>query len=185
MTTTVTNPEIETTYEPTVADKIQRILYRLDHGEKLVCGALRDGDNFCVLGMFADESGLGEWSRETDRAYRDRYLVGEGPDNISTVWLSDVLADYYNLRTGGATFEIGKLPGDIQQKLNAYNVKPHTCDVNLISLDLINDLLLSNNDVSNPEANEILAAIIRTGVIFKDSDEDTALDLRMPTELQI
>ena len=38
------------TYEPTVDDKIQRVLYRLESGEQLARAYLKDGDNFCVLG---------------------------------------------------------------------------------------------------------------------------------------
>ena len=33
--------EQQTVYEPTVADRIQRVLYRLDNGEQLIRGAWR------------------------------------------------------------------------------------------------------------------------------------------------
>ena len=45
-------------YEPSAQDKIQRVLYRLDHGEQLSRGQLKQDDNFCVLGLFADEYGI-------------------------------------------------------------------------------------------------------------------------------
>ena len=48
-------------YEPTVSDRIQRVLYRLENGEQLTNRQLYNGDNFCALGLFADESGLGYW----------------------------------------------------------------------------------------------------------------------------
>ena len=50
MTTLTEIKEPVTTYEPTVQDKIRRILYRLDRGEELIQDALKEykQDKFCV-----------------------------------------------------------------------------------------------------------------------------------------
>ena len=41
--------ETNTDYEPTVADRIQRVLYRLDHGEQLTHNTLKSDDNFGIM----------------------------------------------------------------------------------------------------------------------------------------
>lgn len=38
-----------------------RVLERLRTNPELIRGTLRRGDSFCVIGMLADESGIGEW----------------------------------------------------------------------------------------------------------------------------
>ena len=160
MTTLITVPEttktteIET-YEPTAADKIQRVLYRLDHGEKLIAHQFRNGDNFCVLGLFADESGLGEWYLDVMNRYR--YLN-------CTAALDYEIAAYYSIRTLSAGFAYCDLPDSV---LNMIPTPLQNKSRVSKGLNYLNDKLILNK-VSN--SNEILAAIIRSGVIFKNNE---------------
>ena len=61
-------------YEPSAAVRIQRVLYRLDSGEQLASGYLKHRDNFCVLGLFADESGMGDWTGRVKGSPRRYWL---------------------------------------------------------------------------------------------------------------
>ena len=131
MTTTVLTKEssFDITYEPTVADKIQRIIYRLESGESLNWGQLKgwgegsesntltaiaitsdhgaqvnatcdvtvNKDLFCVLGMFADESGLGYWDA------KNRYVIDDGRYASS---LTKDIYEYYGLTDREGSFDI-------------------------------------------------------------------------------
>ena len=162
------------TYEPTVNDKIQRIIYRLEHGEQLISGCLRKEDNFCILGLFADESGLGDWGAISNDWGESSYYVGDsGNGGKASVSLCDSLVEYYNLRSPCAAFNIDLLPEDLRIKLTAYNVLPNPYSTKLLPLDLINDHILTDRTEDyNYELNEILATIIRSGIIFRDHNED-------------
>ena len=145
-------------YEPTVQDKIQRILYRLEHGEKLISKRLKIGDNFCVLGLFADESGLVEWSTPYQRhreMYKHNYLYYE-------VDLSPDLVEYYNLIDAAGTFYINKVPDEC--KLKIYNVLGAYDYMSLLHL---NDKLITTGIYSTHYINSVLAAVIRSGAAFK------------------
>lgn len=155
--------ETQTDYEPTISDRIQRILYRLDSGEELSYGALSIGNSFCVLGLFADESGLGEWGY-SENLESNEYRI-TGTNITSAVWLCDMLADYYDLRTGGGTFDINCLTEDLRNRLLTKGVEPNYKD--FVSLDSINDQMLSKDAPYDYEVNILLADVIRSGVIFK------------------
>ena len=174
MTTQIIDaPDISTeevTYEPNVADKIQRVLYRLDHGEQLISGLLKYEDNFCVLGLFADESGLGKWVPKYN-LHIETYSSNDGLIRSSAI-LCVFVADYYNLRTCTGRFNVNSLPEHLQVKLEEHEIEADRDG--LLDLDYVNDVLVADNvDAGeyNIETNEILAAIIRSGVIFKDPDE--------------
>ena len=146
-------------YTPSVQDRIKRILYRLDHGEQLISGALKHEDNFCVLGLFADESGLGFWNEH------DCYVIGYEISQ-STVLLS-ILKDYYDLISANAIFKVSDLSKTVYDVLISYD--PTVNQRTEICLSEINDLLVENED---PTTNFLLADIIRSGVIFKEFNND-------------
>ena len=115
--------------KPEIKDKIQRILDRLDQGENLAASYLKLGDKFCVLGLFADESGLGGWSNG------DRYIHSFKPKvtlgyilkyrfdyfvrffDRGTVTLNKQLVDHYGLKDSRGSFDIRKLPIKIRRRI--------------------------------------------------------------------
>lgn len=134
-------------YEPTVADKIQRVLYRLDQGEPLMHGCLRFNDNFCVLGIFADESGIGHWGDN----YRGSMAYLDSDD--AQIDYGQIF-DYYGLKD---QFQVNDLPESVISKIIYKFGKDDT-----ITLPYVNDQLYTNLDL-----NSILADMIRSGAIFK------------------
>ena len=156
-----TQTEIKETYEPTVADKIQRILYRLDHGEELSNGTLKDEFGFCVLGLFADESGLGYWHENTSDDYSVYVIDGESPTGPFIV--SDSIVDHYNLTDNIISFNLDDVrDSNIKDKLIQYDV---AYTDGTTSLTRINDYLVRQGRLI--EAREILTKLIKSGVVFK------------------
>ena len=143
--------DVQTEYEPSVADKIQRIIYRLESGERLTTGSLKCGDHFCILGLFADESGLGEWE---DHIYTENgsKLVTELSNNVSS---------YYNLHNRLGLFNIYDLPKDLRDIVDVF--QPYRDDT--FSLMAINDSVQIHEN-HNIDVNKLLADIIRSGAIF-------------------
>ena len=136
-------------YEPTVDDKVQRIIYRLEHGEELVKGTLRNRHgNFCVLGLFAEESGLGEWEMP-GQCYN---VDGE----INFKFLNNKLVQYYNFISGIGTFKVDYLPDQVKSELESVLIGPTS------SLATLNDCFVG----SKPGINKLFADIIRSGVVF-------------------
>lgn len=158
MTTVTINPA-DIQYEPTVADKIQRVLYRLDQGESLSYGMLYNGVNFCVLGIFADESGLGHWNDCC------RYEIDNDAGPLTA--LSDAVRDHYNLTSSNAIFTVNNLPVKLYDALIKY--MPDLNERYVICLSEINDTFVDNNE---PNTNLLLADLIRSGVIFKEFYDD-------------
>ena len=152
--TEIKEQQITTEYEPSVADKIQRILYRLDHGEELTGGRLYDGSNFCVLGLFADESGLGQWD-----VFSNSYVVGS--DSCRST-LNYAVVEYYHLRNTDGAFFVDSLPEHIKDELR--DKLGYTVCLGLMQISGINDDLVDKGINSN----KILADIIRSGVLFKE-----------------
>ena len=170
MTTTALAPEIlesveVSTYEPTVQDKIQRVLYRLEHGERLISGQLKLNDNFCILGLFTDESGMGHW----DIDYR--YII-DATDDIVDLNLTSVLVKYYGFADPGGSFALSDLPtNDMQNKVKCLLADGHsriTSD-NMVFLSVLNDL---GDFVKYPYINQLLADIIRSGAPFQPYRQD-------------
>ena len=159
-TTTVTNPEIQPTYEPTVADKIQRVLYRLENDGELISGFFREDDNFCVMGLFADESKIGKWAYYGDSLFD--YLVDDQGGNPSII----KLCEYYNMNEL-ACFELGTLEPDLQnevRKIMETSIDFSEADRVIIGLTKLNDVGVSTGCEN---INEVLAAVIRSGAVFK------------------
>lgn len=161
------------TYEPTVQDRIQRVLYRLDNGELLIDGSLQRQGNFCVLGLFADEYPNRTWLDDTfDFADPiDGKLISACMDDVldsNAFALTERIADYYGFKDVKGSFVVDDIPdGHLKERLEA--MLPNN---GAISLDKLNDLLvfgLPNNYAWN--ANAILAGVIRSGALFnKESD---------------
>ena len=167
MTTLVEITEQQTTeYEPTVSDKILRVLFRLDQDEKLISRSLREGDNFCVLGLFADESGQGEWKSQAEifnipPAEIETYQYNMEFDMDVSGLLNNTLTEYYNFKDCFGSFDFNDLPKELQNQ-----VRSVVFDIDDINLYTVNDALVeSAHEVS--EINQILGDIIRSGAIFK------------------
>ena len=84
--------------------KLQNVLNRLENGEKLISGELRRGDNFCIMGMLADESGLGEW-----------FSIYEHQSPTYTASLDSIFAYYHIADTG--YFTLPSLPETLRNKI--------------------------------------------------------------------
>lgn len=140
-------------YQPTVQDKIQRILYRLEHGENLTHGRMKSYGNYCVLGLFADESGMGHWDPGTD-AYKIEGTLYCGN-------LSESISTYYGLTSETGVFKVLDIPEPILKQLKQ-KMSGHLGL--LSSLSIINDELI----IKGYQPNQILADIIRSGIIFKE-----------------
>ena len=157
----VTIVQTQTEYEPSVSDRIQRVLYRLDHGEYLTTGYLRRNDNFCVLGLFADESGLGTWAPYSELGHSVNYMQvfddRVHPSAISS--LHRKIMDLYDMKSEMGAFRINTLPEELQDELMQHISGYGRTD--LISLARINDKLCDWKGI-----NQLLARIIRSGVIF-------------------
>ena len=95
---------------PIVQDKIDNIIRRLESGERLIKGSLRRGDNFCVLGLFADESGLGQWADNTYIIYNPVLCMRNA--------LGGDLTKFYKLATDFGVFHRKDLPPEIQLKIS-------------------------------------------------------------------
>lgn len=145
--------EIKEQYEPTVSDKIQKILYRLDQGEELSRHYLKNYDTgkYCVLGLFADESGLGHW--RDDAAY-----VTDHADNHKILGMD--IVDHYNLTSEAGMFRVKDLPEDLQSELFGSVTNDPTV---YCSLSRINDC----GFVIPSDLNRVLAAVIRSGAVFR------------------
>lgn len=152
-------------YEPTVYDRVQRILYRLDSGEQLGKCGLRVGNNFCVMGLFADESGLGYWTDpKLGPGHRSGYIIEPNPYPVFAFPPSAVV-ELYRLKCSSGYFEYADLPEELYNEVKALYHIDHRARA-IDSLTNINDIL---RERGYPVAviNDILAKIIRSGAIFK------------------
>lgn len=141
--------------EPTADDKVQNILCRLEHGEKLIQGQLKQGDNFCILGLFADESGLGYWGDAVSTHYY--YMDGEHPA-CSDLPLG--VMNYYNMRTCYGDFDPDDLTPELRDRLVGIVEDPET----ETSLMDINDA----DDVDPEVIKQLLIDIIKSRAIFSN-----------------
>ena len=150
---TITPELTEVQYEPSASDKIQKILYRLDQGEVLNQNHLKNYEtgNFCVLGLFADESGLGHWGEDAS------YIVD---NERSHKILSMDLVNYYGLNSEAGIFAVIDLPHELQSELFGSITKDPGV---YCSLSRINDSDFVDKDAKN----RLLASIIRSGAIFR------------------
>ena len=147
-------------YEPSVADKIQRILYRLDQGEPLAKFGLRHENNYCIMGLFADESKMGYWEHVSDEEGSRYYHILRRSKQRSYIFMHPEIGDYYSLINQAGTFNIKNLPADLYRDLDN-EIGFNTYYSSLSSLVGVNDL------ASRKVVNELLARVIRSGVIFK------------------
>ena len=125
-------------YEPTAEDKFLRVLYRLEHGEKLIQGVLTDGFNFCVVGLLQEESQLGEWQ-----------------DIFYSKDVEDVFK-YYGIRT---FIQLKELPGNLCNEIIGSGY--YSTNINKdreIYLHQINDYLMEKE---YPNINEILIEVLQ------------------------
>ena len=150
--TTLTESIVVT--ELTVEDRIQRVLDRLESGEKLGYGLFYDGFKFCVLGMFMDESGLDEW--RPGGYYPYTYL---DPDPIHSIGL---IVDFYALNHMGKINTL-KLSDDIIDEIHGLLGKNYK----ITDLADMNNNLVKYN-VDNTKATSILAEVIKSGAVFRD-----------------
>ena len=176
---TLTEPTIDE--ETTAADQIQKVIDRLEQGEELISFELKQGDNFCILGLFADESGIGRWVDvgefldfpesmlpvDSKRSYE--YIVNG--DDIEYFHLSQSLVNHYNLKDGSGSFDITALPESLLKILMPivaadHNHSEYNFDSEGFTISGINDLLVQSN-ADTKTINYLLAEIIKSGVIFE------------------
>ena len=184
MTTLTEINEARTEYEPSVDDKIQRILYRLEHGEVLISRNLRVKDNFCVLGLFADESGLGEWypfaelfDTDADEMGTYFYEINSERDNLdrSADLLNKTLIKHYSLHDCCGSFNFYGLPKDLQNKLDPImEIGKRDISCLGVSLYVINDILFETGYYDPATSNQLLADVIRSGIIFESDTKEQA-----------
>ena len=161
MTTTLDRPADPIISSDDVQIKIDRVLARLDRNEKLTRRTLKSGDQFCILGLFADESGLGEWGRiDKMRVRGDRDISYYKISNrMGSSQLDKDLVQYYRMYNANGSLDISRVPPGLMQFL--YDIKS---DYNLAS---INDTMLGQG-FSNAETTYVLAKIIRTRAVFQE-----------------
>lgn len=94
----------------------ERVLVRLNARPELTRGTLRRGDTFCVMGIMADESGLGEWSYD-DKIDQYDYCYSDTKESIDY----SRITEYYGI---DMEIYILGLPENILQLLaNHYGLK--------------------------------------------------------------
>ena len=160
-------------YAPSVSDRIQRVLYRLDHGEQLGRKDLYDGTKFCVLGMFADESGMGHWQYSgpsSDLVGRHRYNYKLSVKDFmgSAALLPHPVKQLYGFTTDTGLFMLKDLPDHVQKQTwevyrKTYTNGPINDPMTSWSLASLNDSCLQ---IGYEYTNELLAKIIRSGAVF-------------------
>lgn len=139
-----------------IADgRIYRVLARLDTGEHLIHRRLKCGNNFCILGLFADESGIVKWEGDKYKRRRHNYT------NI----LDLEVVNLFKLKDPIGSFDIETAPESIKRLL-AEHFDLATVDSNRFSLTTINDSLIALD--KRNVLNSVLAQVIRSGVVFKD-----------------
>ena len=175
---TVINPPAEITeedptalyYEPTVQDRIQRVLYRLDSGERLIDGTLNREGNFCVLGLFADEYPGRTWIKDDENVVdpvdgKTIYKCVDDDWNATSFELTDNIVKYYGFRDVYGAFRLSDISDDVLRS-ELESLLPSQF---VVSLDKLNDLLVFGfGYASKWNPNAILAGVIRSGVVFKE-----------------
>ena len=158
MTTTLDRPvDSVISSDNEVQDKINRVLDRLDRGEQLTRGTLKFNDNFCILGLFADESGLGEWGTIDQPHGRPQITYYQIDDRMGSSQLDRDLVKYYRMHNANGQLDISKVPAELMQFL--YKIGSN------YNLANINDKMLQIG-YSTDKINSTLATIIRSGAIF-------------------
>ena len=153
-------------YAPSVSDRIQRILYRLDSGEWLIGGKLKSRDQFCVIGLFADESGLGEWRWDEPNGIECYFIDGVTTTDIAPPKVCELygLAMYGN----DVAIDISRLPEHIASLSKYISVGVDTFGSSMALLSGLNDRLAADLNIDTKTRNYILAEVIRSGAIFQD-----------------
>ena len=137
----------------TVDDRLDAVLLRLDSGEELTKGILKRDDKFCVMGLFADESGIVKWEGDKYKRHRHAYT------NI----LDMDVVQLFRLRDPIGSFDLEHAPDEIKQ-LILDHFGSEVADLNKVSLTTVNDGMLALD--KKAEVNSVLATIIRSGVVF-------------------
>ena len=170
MTTATKTWPLETTeeYSPDLPIKIQRILYRLEQNEVMIVDYLHQDAGYCVLGLFADESGLGEWKRHENAPGNFYYTVdGEEPAVNSPCFLPTTVAEHYGLNSVSGLFNIKDLSESLYNRIEQLLGQSIFVGTTTLSLLILNDRMTKKN-VPTATINEVLAQVIRSGIVFKD-----------------
>ena len=130
-------------YEPTAEDQFLRVLYRLEHGEKLIKGDWTDGKNFCVVGLLYEESKLGKWQ------YNHYGQVSYSTPSL-TMFMHYGVRPYVKLNT---------LPGTLCDEIIASGYfRGQLTKYDSIELQNLSDYLVTNE---HPNTNEILIEVLQ------------------------
>ena len=136
---------------------LQKVINRLENNEQLILGKMRNEDQFCILGLLADESGCGDWiTTLTGIGYR----ISE-QNMLSYAALPESVVSYYNLKTRFGGFNIADLDIEIQDKV----VQVLGPSVFYASLSLVNDTALDKG-YSVSWIKELLINILKSGEAF-------------------
>ena len=139
----------------TTQDTLDRILQRLDGGEELTSCALKDGDKFCIMGLFLDEFGY-DWTEfDLNKDPTPAYMA-----------LENEVSDYFNFRFSGyGAFESGDLPEELRERILTLvpNYDQKIFRSTRFSLMAISDMMTYHRV---QDTNILLADIIRSGVLF-------------------
>lgn len=148
--------QTEITKEPTAQDSIAKIIDLLENNKvSLTPYYLKKGEQFCVLGLFANEYPGGYWTQ--DRDYNGIYTFTDDQGESQAGCLTEAVSKYYQFKDSTTIFNIDELPAYIQVLLLDYTWRGR------MSLSVLNDLLLFNKSST---ANKILADVIRSGALF-------------------
>ena len=137
MSTTLIKPAVDIKADPDIC--FARVLDRLNGKPDLISGTLRQGDNFCVIGILADESGLGEWN------YNNRldYYEYCDPATDHVIDYEDIVG-YYGINMH---VDLLELPEQIQEKLAVHYGFVSPSELARFSIDVplwrINDSLVN------------------------------------------
>ena len=137
----------------TVEDRLDAVLQRLDSGEQLVPKRLKYGNNLCIMGLFADESGIVQWHGDQYRRKRHTYVNLLDMDVVTL----------FNLRDPIGSFDLESAPDELKDLIREH-LGAEAAQLNRLSLTVVNDSMLALE--KREQANPVLAAIIRSGVVF-------------------
>ena len=160
------------TYEPTVQDRIQRVLYRLESGEQLTKLRLRINNSFCALGLFLDEYQDGEWISDRkltneDDSYDIYYhYLDHGINRRSSLVLTKPAVKYYGFNDEYGSFDLRDIK-DRNLKVKIDRATPSRFKFNP-NLGILNDHLIYH-PIFHDETNTLISALIRSGVLFKET----------------
>ena len=154
--------------EITAAERVEKILTRLDSGELLIGGRLRENSNFCILGLFADESGLGRWQPSNHNGLMYDYIMY---DKKLVAELNEPIVQLFNLHDNTGRFRLSAVSPPKVKSFLINEVFERYPNAEYSSLMNVNDRM-TDYGYRSKDINDTLAAIIRSGAVFKQDTKE-------------